>query len=455
MIIVSDPTPAQERGDGSLTGAVAAQSRGWGVGPYAVVAILMITSVLSYLDRTLVGLMVDPIRHDLRISDTQVGLLSGFAVALFYALMGLPFGRWADKHNRKWLIVAGATGWSLATAACALTHSFAGLFGVRLLVGVGEATMGPAALSIISNLFPKHRLGVALALFSTGITIGNGAAIALGGALVQALQATTLTVPLFGAISGWRLVFAAVGLGGLPIAGVIAVLVREPVRQTLEIAPNLGAVFAQFRDHFSTYGLVMVGYSLMVIMSGAQALWGPAYFHRLHHMPIGQFGPFFGVVMGIGGTAGLLFGGAVSDFLTRRGVAVAPAKVILASIVLQTPLLITAYLVKDTAVALAFFAAGVVVLTLNGALQTATFQRVTPPRMLGSVWAIYLIFANLIGGGLGPVLIGGMSQHLAANGQRLGEALAAVTILVLPLAALLVLLALKPLAQSERRMALK
>jgi len=186
-----------------------APARGWGVGPYAVVAILMVTSVLSYLDRTLVGLMVDPIRHDLRISDTEVGLLSGFAVALFYALMGLPFGRWADKHNRKWLIVGGSTAWSLATAACALTHTFGGLFGARLLVGVGEATMGPAALSLISNLFPKHRLGVALALFSTGITLGNGVAIAAGGALVQALQATTLALPIVGDVSGWRLVFAA------------------------------------------------------------------------------------------------------------------------------------------------------------------------------------------------------------------------------------------------------
>jgi MFS family permease len=436
-----------------MTGsASAAPARRWGVGPYGVVAILMVTSVLSYLDRTLVGLMVDPIRHDLRISDTQIGLLSGFSVALFYSLMGLPFGRWADTHNRKWLIACGAAAWSLATAFCALTHTFAGLFGARLLVGVGEATMGPAALSLIANLFPKQRLGVALALFSTGITIGNGVAIAAGGALVESLKAATLVLPVVGAISGWRLVFGIVGLGGLPIAGVIALLVREPERQAQEPAPSLRAVMAQIRDHLPTYGLVMVGYSLMVIMSGAQALWGPAYFHRLHHMPIGQFGPFFGVVMGIGGTAGLLFGGALSDALTRRGVSVAPARVILASIVLQTPLLIAAYLVRDTTVALAFFSAGVIVLTLNGALQTATFQRFTPPRMLGSVWAIYLIFASLIGGGLGPVLIGGASQYLSPAGDRLGQALALVTVLVLPLAALLVQLALKPLVESERRL---
>jgi MFS family permease len=429
------------------------QARPRGLNPYGVVTILMITSVLSYLDRTLVGLMVDPIRHDLHIGDTQIGLLSGFAVALFYALMGLPFGRWADKHNRKWLIVGGVTAWSLATAAGALTHTFAGLFCARLLVGVGEATMGPAALSLIANLFPKYRLGFALALFSTGITIGNGAAIALGGALVEGLKAATLTLPIIGDVSGWRLVFGIVGLSGLPIAGLIALLVREPPRQTQELAPNLRAVLAQMRDHLPAYGLVMVGYSLMVVMSGAQALWGPAYFHRLHHMPIGQFGPFFGVLMGIGGTVGLLFGGAVSDALTRRGVSAAPARVILVSIILQAPLLIAAYLAKDTGVALAFFGAGVIVLTLNGALQTATFQRVTPPRMLGSVWAIYLIFANLIGGGLGPVLIGGISQHLSPGGERLGQALAVVAVLVLPLAALLVFLALKPLAQGERRVA--
>jgi MFS family permease len=441
-------------GDPRMTdsGAVAPPRR-WGAGPYGVVAILMITSVLSYLDRTLVGLMVDPIRHDLRISDTQIGLLSGFSVALFYSLMGLPFGRWADKHNRKWLIAVGAAAWSLATAACALTHTFGGLFGARLLVGVGEATMGPAALSLIANLFPKHRLAFALALFSTGITIGNGVAIALGGALVESLKAASVTLPIVGIVSGWRLAFGIVGLGGLPIAGVIALLVREPTRQVQEIAPDLRAVLSHIWNHFPTYGLVMIGYALMVVMSGAQAAWGPAYFHRSHHMSIGQFGPFFGVVMGLGGTAGLLFGGALSDALTRRGVSVAPAKIILASIVLQAPLLIAAYLTKDTAVALAFFSAGVVVLTLNGALQTATFQRFTPPRMLGSVWAIYLICASLIGGGLGPVLIGGISQHLSPAGDKLGEALAIVTILVLPLAALLVSLALRRLVESERRLA--
>jgi hypothetical protein len=156
--------------------------------------------------------------------------------------------------------------------------------------------------------------------------------------------------------------------------------------------------------------------------------------------------------MGVGGTGGLLFGGAASDALTRRNVSAAPARVILASIVLQTPLLIAAYLAKDLGVALAFFSAGVVVLTLNGGLQTATFQRITHPRMLGSVWAIYLIFANLIGGGLGPVLIGGLSERLS-GGARLGDALAVVAAIVLPLAALLVFLALKPLKDSERRMA--
>jgi MFS family permease len=436
----------------SVVGEPTARASVWGLSPYGVVAILMVTSVLSYLDRTLVSLMVDPIRHDLHIGDTQMGLLAGFAFSLFYALMGLPFGRWADKHNRKWLIVFGVAGWSFATAACALTHTFGGLFGARLLVGIGEATVGPSALSLISNLFPKRRLGVALALFSTGITIGNGFAVAVGGALVEALQHASAGLPVVGVISGWRLVFGIVGVAGLPVAALIALLVREPRRQSQEPAPDLRAVFAHMGGNLGAYGLVMVGYALMIIMSGAQAAWGPTYFHRIHHMPIGQFGPIFGLVMGVGGTAGLLFGGIASDALTRRNVPAAPARVILASIILQAPLLIAAYLAKDLWVALVCFSAGVIVLTLNGGLQTATFQRITPPRMLGSVWAIYLIAANLISGGLGPLLIGGISERLSGGGERLGEALAVVAGLVLPLAALLVFLALKPLTESERRM---
>jgi predicted MFS family arabinose efflux permease len=300
----------------------------------------------------------------------------------------------------------------------------------------------------VANLFPKHKLGFALALLATGITLGNGFSVTLGGTLVAWTEAKSAVLPFVGVLSGWRLVFLAVGAAGLPLAAAIALLVREPPRQTSAPAPRLSSVFGHMYAHAETFALIVSGYSFMVVMSFAQIIWGPTFFLRVLHMPLVSFAVYYGLLMGMGGTLGLMAGGNISDSLTRRGISGAPARVNLAAIVVQTPFLITGYLSRDLAMALLCFGIGVIILTFTGGLQSATLQRITPPRMLGSVSAIYLIFANLIGGGAGPFFIGALSQHLGANG--LGKSLAIMSIITLPIAACLVFWALKPLAQSER-----
>jgi MFS family permease len=420
-----------------------------GAGRYGLIAILVAASILSSLDRAIFGLMVDPIRHELGIGDTEVGLLTGFAFTLLYAFLGFPSGRWADRHNRRLLIVAGMVVWSLATAACGLAHGFAGLFGARLMVGVGEATLGPSALSLVANVFPRHRLGMALALLATAITLGNGVSITFGGELIHWAQPIRLQLPVIGELGAWRLVFVLLGLIGLPMALLTALLLREPARQPGTAAPNVKALFAHILGDSRTYGLVVAGYSLMVVMSFAQGAWGPTYFMRIHHMPIQRFAAFYGLLMGIGGTIGLLAGGAWSDAWTRRRISAAPARVNLIAVLLQGPFLVAGYLSRDLGASLALYGCGVIILTFTGSLQSATFQRITPPRMLGSVSALYLIFANLVGGGLGPVLIGALSQHFSPAGTGLGQALAVVAVITLPPSALLIFLALKPIAASE------
>lgn len=417
---------------------------------YGLIAILVAASVLSYLDRAIFGLMVDPIRHDLGIGDTQVGLLTGFAFSLFYALLGFPSGRWADRNNRRLLIVTGMLVWSLATAACGLAHSFGALFCARLLVGVGEATLGPSALSLVANVFPRQRLGIALALLATAITLGNGVAITFGGSLVHWAQPITVNLPLVGQLGGWRLVFVTVGSLGVPMAILTAALIREPARQAGTEAPSLASLFAHIRQSVRPYGLITAGYALMVVMSFAQVAWGPTYFMRIHHMPVREFSALYGLLMGVGGTMGLMAGGAWADAWSRRGVRATPARVNLIAVLLQGPFLVGGYLSHDTATAFALYGCGVIILTFTGGLQSATFQRITPPRMLGSISALYLIFANLVGGGLGPVVIGALSQHFDAGGGALGQALAVVAVLTLPPSALLIFLALKPLSAAEQ-----
>jgi MFS family permease len=439
---VEDPSSGRLSGDGRPVRA------------YGVVILLVCASALGFLDRAILSLLVDPIKSSLGLTDSHIGMLSGFAFALFYAILGLPLGRWADKHNRVALIVFGVATWSFATVLCGFSKGFYSLFAARVLVGVGEAALGPASLSLLSDMFPRRRLGFILALTATGITIGNGVAIELGGAIIHTARTMVVDLPWGGGLSGWRLVFVLAGVCGFPLAALMALIMREPARSDpLHAAPTLAEVGRQLAAHFGAYGGIMIGYSLMVVMSFAQLLWGPTYFMRVHHVTPEAFALFYGPLMGIGGTAGLLLGGAISDHLTRRGISAAPAKVILVSIIMQTPFLIAGYLLRSTTWALALYGAGVVTLAVNGGLQSATLQRFTPARMLGSISAIYLVFANIIGGGLGPVLVGATSHILSPDGSKLGVALALVGAITLPVAAVLVFLALRPVERAELKQA--
>ena len=171
-----------------------------------VVIILMVCYTLSFVDRQILSLLVGPMKRDLGISDTRIGLLQGVAFALFYGLMGLPLGRLADTHNRRNVIIVGVVLWSFLTGACSAARSFWSLFLVRMGVGVGEATLSPSAFSLISDYFPKEKLGGALSVYSMGIFIGSGIALIAGGSVVDAVtRMPVITMPLLGAVAPWRI----------------------------------------------------------------------------------------------------------------------------------------------------------------------------------------------------------------------------------------------------------
>src|ERR1700686_2042900 len=193
-----------------------------------VVFVLMLCYALSFIDRQILSLLVAPMKRDLHISDTRVGLLQGFSFALFYTLAGLPLGRIADTRNRRNLITVGILAWSALTAACSAAKNFWALFFTRMGVGAGEATLSPAAFSLIADYFPPGRLGVALSLYSMGIYVGSGLAFIVGGEVVQHLaRQPVLTLPLLGTIASWRAAFLVVGLPGLLVALLVRTI-REP-----------------------------------------------------------------------------------------------------------------------------------------------------------------------------------------------------------------------------------
>lgn len=192
------------------------------------VAVLMVIYVFNFMDRTILNLLVAPIKKDLQISDTQMSYLMGFSFALFYTLFGFPIGRLADRANRKSLIGAGLFLWTMMTAGCGLARQYWQFLLLRVGVGVGEAALGPSAYSIITDCFPKEKLGRALSLYSYGIFLGAGIAVLVGGTVAQwAATQGPIDLPVVGIVFPWQVVFLIVGFAGLPPL----LTIREPLRR--------------------------------------------------------------------------------------------------------------------------------------------------------------------------------------------------------------------------------
>lgn len=416
--------------------------------PYYVVVCLMMASAFSFLDRLVLSLLIDPIRHDLHLSDTQVSLLAGAAFALSYVLFAFAFGRWVDLHGRRNAIVVGMALWSIATAACGWAGSFGRLFLARSFVGVGEASLNPAAYSLIPDLFPPQRRGLAMAIFACGASLGGGLAILAGGRVVQWALATHLRMPFMADAAAWQVVFVLVGLPGLVVAALIALTVREPAR-TLTAGddpgapPRFGDAARHVAQHWRLFVPLFAGFSCIAINGYAFAVWGPAYFMRVHGFGAADVGLLFGIGYGGGGTLGVIFGGIVSDRLTRRGRLDAPILVSLAAVVLQAPLFVAAYLVADTMFAAILFCAGMFVSCMVAGLQATMVQSLAPNRMRGVLAALYGACVNVAGLGIAPTLTAFASDRLFGGPLGIGKALAATSALSLGLAVLLIPLALR------------
>lgn len=394
-------------------------------GAWFLLLVLMLAYMFAFIDRVMLGLLVGPIQRDLGIGDTGFSLLAGFSFALLYTVLGIPVGMLADRRSRLPIILCGSTLWSLATAACGLAASFAHLFGARVAVGIGEATLSPTASSLIADAFPPARRGLAMSLYACGITVGGGLALIGGGFLVQAAtRAGTTQLPLIGAVSGWQLAFLAAGAAGL-VVPLLLTLCREPPRRQPATADPVDAM-PWLQRNAATVGPLFLGYALMVVVNYALVLWVPAFYSRVHGLSASEIGLAVGLALLGAGTAGMLSGGALADRLVRRGHPHGTVLAVLVSIGLQLPLFVGAMLVTSTALSITLLAAATCAISMNGGLQTATVQALTPGALVGRITALYLLGANIVGLGLGPTLIAFVSDRLLGGPQHIGLSLALV-----------------------------
>jgi MFS family permease len=416
---------------------------------FYVVGVLMVAYMFSFIDRTLLSLVIDPIRKDLGLTETQISLLVGFAFAAFYTLLGLPFGRWVDTRGRRNLIAIGIALWSVATVFCGLATSFWRLFFARMAVGVGEATLSPAAYSIIPDYFTPKRLGFAMGVYSCGVTLGGGLAMLVGGLVVQWATTAQPVLPVVGQVAAWKIPFLVVGIPGLIVALVVLTTVREPPRRlekggAASTAPKISEVVGYLWSHKRVFAPLFAGFAAIVIAGYAFNVWGPAYFMRVHGYTPAGVGVIYGIGFALFGTLGVLSGGAISDRLAAKGALDAPIRVSLWSAVIQAPLFVGAYLAPAPLAAAALFIVALFFGSIYGGLQAAAIQALTPNRMRGQVAALYLTTANMIGLGFAPTWTAWMTEHLFGGPKMVGVSLAVTTVVSLSVGVLLLALAMKP-----------
>lgn len=410
------------------------RGRGW-----FTVGVLASLYTCSFIDRQIMALMVDPIKQDLHLSDTEVGILIGPAFAFFFVVMGLPMGALADRFSRKALITAGAAAWSAFTAACGLTSNFPQLLAVRMGVGVGEATLGPAAYSIITDYFPPDRLARAMSVFGLGVVIGSGLASLIGGYLIAALdRAPAIRFPLLAGLHTWQLVFLIVGISGLLLL-LPMLLVREPARRQPPLhklatidTTRQGSLPKQLRAGWRAYAAIMGAFGLYSLFGYGAAAWLPSYLMRVHHIPIQQVGLLIGLAIMVGGSIGVVTAGSVNDRLVRKGRIDAPFRI---GIVIGVGFL-TGGLVMTLAPTPTLAVAGLAIYGLFGAtwsgIAAAALQLMTPATLRGRVSAVYFIVTNILGLGFGPLLMALSTDHIFTNDLAVGKAIALVGVIAIP-----------------------
>lgn len=394
--------------------------------PAWTLAVLTLAYVFSFLDRIVINLLVEPMRRDLGLSDVQISLLMGLSFAIFYTLCGLPLGWLADRCDRRKLIAAGVAVWSAATVACGLVRGYGGLFAARLMVGAGEATLTPAAHSMLADLYPRERLGRAMAVYALGIYIGSGLALLLGALAIRlAEQRAMWSLPLVGEVFPWQMVFVFVGLPGLVVA-LAALALREPPRRGAHAPLPWSETLAWLRRERHFLAHHMAGFGLLSLVAYASAAWIPSAFVRSFGWTAVQAALLLGGMTTVFSVAGCIAGGLWSDRLARAGgpaarlqvgVAAGLAAVASASALGLAP---TALLAAAALAPLCFSVA-----MPFGAAGAALAER-APARLRGQASALYLLAVSVIGIGLGPTAVALVTERAFEDPAALRHAIALV-----------------------------
>lgn len=378
------------------------------------VGMLFIVNMMSQLDRQIMSVLAEPIRKDLSLSDTEIGVVVGIAFAVFYTLAGLPLGRLADRTNRKNLIATVLSFWSLATAACGLAQGYWQLFAARIGVGIGEAGCAPAAQSMLSELFPRERLGRALSTYQSAIPIGIFVGLAGGGYLADNYH--------------WRTVFMIIGLPGLVVAAIAFFVLREPEREHGGKAETVGQGL-RFLFRMPSLRQHMLACSIQTMTLAATATFNFPFMVRVHGLSMTEAGLVIGLVTGICGGFGTYFGGWLGDRLARHDPRWRIGCIGVGAVA-SVPVTVFAYLTDSLPLSILGISIGVIGSYMYSGAAHAVSQSLVKSHMRAMTAAAMLFAMNLFGYGGGPVFAGIISDYFGGE-EALRYALALMNGLLL------------------------
>jgi len=406
-----------------------------------VVLFLTCASILAYIDRQILALMIGPVKRDLGISDTQIGLLVGLAFSLFYCAVTVPIAWLADVRSRRAVIGVGILSWSVLTGLSGLAQNYTQLFLARMGVGLGEATLGPAAYSMLADYFPRERLPLAVAVFATAPFIGIGLANMLGGGLIELLETLPpVDLPGVGAVRSWQVTFFVVGAPGVLLA-LLTFSIREPERRGsrraggARVAP-WAEVFGFMRQNARVFALHFVGFLFLAMQGWTIFAWLIEFFVRVHGMSRGSIGFMYGAIALCAGMTGSIAAGQIATGLLRRGKTDGTLRLTVAAACVMAPLAVAMPLMPQASVAIMLLIPLTFFMAWPPGLGVSALQAITPNELRGRVIAFYLLFVNFLSFTLGPFLVGFLNDSVFGSEAAIGLTLSTLAAISYPLAVL-------------------
>ncbi len=414
---------------------------------WAVLVLLMVASIVSFVDRQVVAIVVEPMKVDLAISDTEVGWLYG-VFAVFYAVAAWPIAYLADSRSRKHIIAAGIFFWSVMTIACGLSRHFWQVFLARIGVGVGEASLGPATVSMVADLFPRHQVPLALSVFQTAAVMGSGLAFIIGGVVLSLVQAAEpLTIPGFGELAPWQQTFVYVGVPGLFLA-VAFLFLREPKRSAPPPKePRIAMLMTFYRTHARALALHHFGFLAFALLGYAFVFWSVSFFVRVHGLEAAYAAQVFGWIFLLTGPLGPVLAALFAGWLARRGRDDANIVAGLVGGCLAVPFIVAIQFAPTPFWAFVLYVPAMIFVNAPFGLANGSLPVIAPQAIHAQVAAVYL-FVVSIGNLLGPPIAGFFNETVFPEPEGVRYSIISVTVAFGLVGALLLQLARKPYGRA-------